>query len=443
MESDSNLFINLFVIAFLLFSNGFFVASEFALVSVRNTRISQLSKEGNFDARLALGALEHLDEYIAATQLGITISSIGLGWVGEATLARMFEPLFGFIPGIGKLVAVHSLAVGAAFTLITMLHVIIGELMPKSIALQFSEKTALIIAKPMYIIAKIFSPFVFILNGIGNALLKLAKVPPATSASLAHTTEELNMIINNSYKEGVLNETEKEMLENIFKFSDLTARQVMIPRPDMTGISANITMDELNGIILEHQYTRYPVYDEDLDHVVGIIHIKDVYKVVSDKSEFNLSKIIRKPMLVPETLTIDALIREFKIKHSQMAIVIDEFGGTAGLVTLEDVLEEVIGEVQDEFDAEEADIKQLNENEFIVNAILRIDEFNEYFETELNDEDIETIGGLVVKKLGKIANVLDETVINNLKFIVQDIDGARIIKLKVIRTQAEEITDLQ
>lgn len=438
MESYYTLFINLFIIAFLLFANGFFVASEFALVSVRNTRISQLANEGNLDAKLALSALHDLDRYIAAIQLGITVSSIGLGWVGEATLAKMFEPMFNYIPGIGQIIAVHTLSIGVAFTLITMLHVVIGELMPKSIALQYSEKTALIIAKPMYIITKLFTPFVFILNGFGNFLLKLLKVPPANTANLVHSTEELNMLINDSYKEGVLNETEKEMLANIFKFSDLTARQVMIPRPDMTSISMDIPIEELNKIISEHQYTRYPVYDEDLDHIIGIIHIKDVYRIMTDEAEFDITKILRKPMLVPETLTMDVLIREFKIKHSQMAIVIDEFGGTAGVVTLEDVLEEVIGEVQDEFDAEEADIKQVNENEFLVNAIVRLDEFNEYFKTEFNDEDVETIGGLVVKNLGKIANVLDETTIDNFGFVVQNIDGARVISLKVIKHECCE-----
>ncbi len=234
MDTDQSLLFNSLLIVFLLFANGFFVASEFALVSVRRTRLSQLAKEGNEDADIAINSVDHMDRSIAATQLGITIASIGLGWVGEATLVRFIEPVFHFLPEAARGVATHSLAVSIAFALITLMHVIIGELMPKSIALQFTEKTALVVARPMYIVSKIFAPFIFILNGIGNFLLSLLKIPPAHAGHLVHSVEELDMIINESHKEGVLNDTEKEILTNVFKFSDIQAKQVMVPRPDMT-----------------------------------------------------------------------------------------------------------------------------------------------------------------------------------------------------------------
>lgn len=434
MDEIGSILFNLFVIALLLFSNGFFVAAEFSMVSVRKTRITQLTNEGNFSAKLALEALKDLDKFIAAVQLGVTISSIGLGWVGEATLVRMFEPLFNFLPANYQLVASHTVSVTIAFALITVLHVVIGELMPKSIALQFPERTSLFIALPMKLITKLFDPLICLLNGLGGFLLKLLKIPPAQTSHLAHSIEELNMLINASYNEGVLNETEKEMLHNVFKFSDLTAKQVMVPRTDMACIPSDITFDELNTLTIESQYTRYPVYEENLDHISGIIHVKDLYGLSLRKEDFSVEKLLRPVLLVPETITMDNLVREFKKRQGQMAIIIDEFGGTSGLITLEDVLEEIFGEVQDEFDEdEEADIKEISEDTYLANAMMRLDEIDEFFEVEIIDEDVDTIGGLVVKELGRIAEVGDVVEIQNLEFVVKEIDGARITKLIITK----------
>ena len=435
MDIDQSLMFNLLIVAFLLFSNGFFVASEFAFVSIRKTRISQLTNEGNTDAKIALSGIEHLDKTIAAVQLGITISSIGLGWVGESTLVRLIEPIFHFLPQAWRGFATHSLAVTLAFSLITFMHVVIGELMPKSIALQFPERTTLFVARPMYAITKIFTPFIFLLNGLGNWLLSLIKIPPAHSAHIVHSVEELDMIINESHKEGVLNDTEKEILQNVFKFSDTLAKQVMVPRPDVVSVPIDISIDDLNKLIIENQYTRYPVYSEDLDHVLGILHVKDIYPLMVEGREINLKDIIRQPILVPETMTMDNMVLEFKEKKSQMAIVIDEFGGVSGLITLEDVLEEIFGEVQDEFDEEEADIRQIYDNEYVANAMMRLDEFSEYFNLKFDDEDVDTIGGLVVKYLGHIAKENDITTIGDFTFKVLETDGARIVKLKIKRQE--------
>lgn len=441
MDEIGSILFNLFVIGLLLFSNGFFVAAEFSMVSVRKTRITQLTNEGNFSAKVALEALKDLDKFIAAVQLGVTISSIGLGWVGEATLVRMVEPLFRFLPANYQLVAAHTVSVTIAFSLITVLHVVIGELMPKSIALQFPERTSLFIAVPMKLITKLFNPLICILNGFANFLLRFLRIPPSQTSHLAHSIEELNMLINASYNEGVLNETEKEMLHNVFKFSDLTAKQVMVPRTDMACISSDITFDELNALTTESQYTRYPVYEENLDHISGIIHVKDLYSLSLRKEEFSVEKLLRPVLLVPETITMDNLVREFKKRQSQMAIVIDEFGGTSGLITLEDVLEEIFGEVQDEFDAdEEADIKEIAEHTYLANAMMRLDEVAEFFEFEIIDEDVDTIGGLVVKVLGRIAEVGDIVEIENLELSVKEIDGARITKL-IITKKSEEVAN--
>ncbi len=442
MDESGNIFFNLFVIAFLLFSNGFFVAAEFAMVKVRKTRIEQLVNEGNFNAKIALEAIKDLDKFIAAVQLGVTISSIGLGWVGEGTLARIIEPLFAFLPGISQNIATHTVSVSAAFALITFLHVVIGELIPKSIALEYTENTALIIARPMQIITFVFSPFIWLLNGFGNWVLKLFHVPHSHTASLVHSTEELDMLVNASYNGGVLNETEKDILHNVFKFSDLTAKQVMIPRTDMVCIPNDMALEDLNKLAAESQYTRYPVYDEDIDHITGLIHVKDLYSLSIKDEVCPIAKLQRDIMLVPETITMDNLVLEFKKRKSQMAIVVDEFGGTSGLITLEDVLEEIFGEVQDEFDEEEEiDIKEIEENKYEANAMLRLDELAEFFqldEDSIDDEDIDTVGGLVVKLLGRLAEVNDTVTFDDLTFIVKEIDGARITKLEIIKKAKEQ-----
>ena len=444
MDETGNTIFNLFVIAFLLFSNGFFVASEFAMVKVRKTRIEQLVNEGNFNAKIALEALKDLDKFIAAVQLGVTISSIGLGWVGEGTLAHIIEPLFLFLPGISQNIATHTMSVSIAFALITFFHVVLGELIPKSIALEYTEKTALWVAKPMQILTYIFNPFIWLLNGFGNLVLKAMNIPHSHKGALVHSTEELDMLVNASYDGGVLNETEKDMLHNVFKFSDLTAKQVMVPRTDMVCISIDTPLEELNKLAAENQYTRYPVYEEDIDHIIGLVHVKDLYSLSIKDEICPISKILREVLLVPETITMDNLVLEFKKRKGQMAIVVDEFGGTSGLVTLEDVIEEIFGDVQDEFDEEEEqqeDIVEVAPNTYLANPMMRLDEFAEFFqikEEDIDDDDIDTIGGLVVKLLGRIAALNDTVTFNNLTFIVKDVDGARVTKLEIIKSEEEK-----
>ena len=425
------IFVNLAIIVLLLFFNGFFVAAEFAFVGVRKTRIQQLSNEGNFDAKLALDGLKNLDRYIAAVQLGITISSLGIGWVGESTLARLIHPIFQFLPSKLDTIATHTVSVTVAFVLITVLHVVIGELMPKSIALQYSEKTTLWVAKPMFVVTRLFAPMIVILNGLGNFLLRLCHIEPANSHHMVHSSEELNMLIDASCKGGALKEKEAEILQNVFKFSDLTAGQIMIPRTDMVCIPSDSSLEEINNTIIENQYTRYPVYDGNLDNIQGLIHIKDIYPLIVKQKEFALSSLLREAFFVPETMPIDNLAMEFQKQKSQMAIVIDEFGGTSGLVTHEDVMEEILGEVQDEFDDEEADIKPLANGEYEVCGKMRLDEFCEFFGVNLSDDDINTIGGYVVKQLGRIADENDTVNDNYFKYCVTKTDSGRILSIRV------------
>ena len=437
----TDIFINIFVILFLLFVNGFFVAAEFSLVKVRKTRLEQLCNEGNSNAKKAMKLVDDVNKMLAAAQLGVTIASIALGWVAESTIVQLIEPIIRLFAGSVAHISSHVVAVPISFVLVTYFHVLLGEQLPKCISLRHPETIALLVSTPMDMFITIFKPFVWLLEVSGNKILAACHAN-SEDASLVHSTEELDMLVDASYNEGVLNETEAEMLHNMFKFSDLMAKQVMIPRTDMVCIPDDITYEELNKVALENQYTRYPVYEENIDKILGFIHVKDLYSLAMNKGEFSVQKLIRPLMLVPETMTLDNLIIEFRKLHCQIAVVIDEFGGTSGLITLEDVLEEIIGEVQDEFDEEvEADIKEIGEDTYIANAMMRIDELVKFFDLKealFEEDDVDTIAGLVVKLLGRIAQVGDTVSFNGLTFTVKEVDGARITKLQIYKEHVVE-----
>jgi CBS domain containing-hemolysin-like protein len=440
-ESSLGIIISNWLIVFvLLLVNGFFVAAEFAIVKARRTKIEQLTKDGNVDAKLALRALEDMNYFIAAVQLGITIASIGIGWFGSPTVEKMLEPVLTNLPaGYGHLA--HIITAVVAFFTVTLLHVVVGEQVPKCVALQYPERISLYVAKPMDLFMTIARPFVWLLNVSCNVILKIFKVP-TSSARVVHTLEDLDLMVDASFDEGVLNETEKDMIHNVFQFSDLTAREVMIPRTDMICVPLDMSFEELNKLAAENQYTRYPVYDGDIDHITGLVHVKDLYSLALKDEVRTIQDIQRNIMLVPETITMDNLVREFKKNKGQMAIVVDEFGGTSGIITLEDVMEEIFGDVQDEFDEEaEFDIKEIKPNHYLANGMMRLDELANYFDVpdeKLEDEDVDTIAGLVVKELGRLAQLDDVVKYHEFTFTVKEIDGARITKLFIVREEEVE-----
>ena len=440
-----SIYFNLFIVILLIFANSFFVASEFAMVKVRKTRLEQLSCEGNSTAKLALKMTDDINDMLAAAQLGITIASIGLGWIGAKTIADILYKVLATVITFVSHDIWFVISVPVAFILITFFEVLLGEQIPKCVALQNTEKMALIVARPMKLMMVIFKPFVWFLARCSDKILEIFKIENVDN-ELVHTPEELDMLVDASYNEGELNETEAEMLHNMFNFSDLTAKQVMTPRTDMMCIDTDTSIDEIKTFTAENQYTRYPVYEETIDKILGFIHVKDLYSNILENKDIKLKDIIRPIMLVPETMTLDNLVIEFRKRKSQIGIVVDEFGGTSGLITLEDVIEEIVGEVQDEFDEdEETDIREVAPNTYVANAMMRIDEIAEFFDIEENQfdfEDVETIGGLVVKILGKIAQVGDVVQIEEqgLKFTVQKVDGARVTRLVI---QKEEIKNSQ
>lgn len=426
----------LILIILLILANSFFVASEFSMVRVRKTRLEQLILEGNATAKIALKLAENINDMLAAAQLGITLASVALGWVGAKTLDTILTPIIRDILPFESVAFCAILTFAISFITVTFFEVLIGEQLPKCISLQNTEKVALFVARPMQFVMKLFKPFVWFLSTCSTAILNALNIN-TSSNDIVHTTEELDMLVDASYNEGELNKTEAEMLHNMFNFSDLTAKQVMTPRTDMMCIEAIKSIDEIKKFTAENQYTRYPVYEETIDKILGFVHVKDLYTKLLEDTNIELKDIIRPILLVPETMTLDNLVIEFRKRKSQIGIVVDEFGGTSGLITLEDVIEEIVGEVQDEFDEEEEiDIREVAPNTYVANAMMRIDEIAEFFDIEENQfdyEDVDTIGGLVVKILGRIAQVGDTVEIadKGLKFDVQKVDGARITRLVI------------
>ncbi|HSP07893.1 MAG TPA: hemolysin family protein, partial [Acidobacteriota bacterium] len=332
----------------LILINGFFVTAEFAMVGARRTRLREKALEGNRLAKLAEKVIENLDEAVAATQLGITISSLLVGWIGEETLAEVFMTFFHYLPAPWAAVASHSVAATLAFALVTFLHVVIGELVPKSLGIRYPNRAALFVSQPMRLAMLTFKPFVWVLNGAGNAVIRMFGLQPIRGHQMVHSVEELKLLINASHEGGALDALEKDLLQKVFKFGDLVARQVMVPRTEITFFAANANIDEVIEVSGRTGHTRFPICQKDIDDIVGILHMKDVVHHLHSGVRFDLTKIMKDAAFVPESMPIIQLLTFLKQKHTQMVIVVDEFGGTSGLVTLEDVIEEIIGDFYDE-----------------------------------------------------------------------------------------------
>lgn len=434
-------FVGLTAIAILVLVNGFFVAAEFSLVSVRRTRVEELVRLGRPGARAVQHAVKDPDRFIAATQLGITLASLGLGWIGEPALSHLLEPLFEFLPGEIAGQAAHLVAGTAiAFAIITFLHVIIGELMPKSVALQRPEQTALIVAGPTLFAETVFRPFIWLLNGTGNFLLRSLGLGRSSGHENLHSVEELKIIAEASEQGGLIEPDEREMLHAIFDLRSTTARQVMVPRTEMVTVAATATLAEVLDVAAHHRLTKFPVYESDPDHIVGIVHIKDVVRVVHESVERGAAgeallgparAIMREALFVPETIHVDDLIARFRRHKQHIAILLDEFGGTSGLVTLEDLAEELFGDVRDVFDVAEPDIQPRADGSFSVSGLTLIEEVDDTLGLNLVDENSDTIAGYVLSRLGRIPVVGDDLESDGLAFRVEKMDGLRIDRIAI------------
>lgn len=396
----------IFFTFFLVALNGFFVAAEFAIVKVRASQIEIKAKSGSRVANIAKHITQHLDGYLAATQLGITLASLGLGWVGESVMHSIVHNLL--INFNLSEVYITSISTGIAFLFITVMHIVFGELAPKSVAIQRPVATTLFIALPLQGFYWLFRPFIWILNGFANVVLKLFGISSIGGHDSVHSTEELYYLLDQGKESGALDTNEHELIRNVFDFNERVVKNIMVPRTKISGVELSTPKKEVVEKIIAEGYSRLPVYDDIIDKIIGIVHAKDILPLLADNKEWTLSDIIRKPYFVPETKKINDLLSELQQKRIQIAIVIDEFGGTAGMVTLEDIVEEIVGEIQDEYDEEKPTVEKISDTEFIINAYATVYDVNEHLPHDLpEDEDFDTVGGLVSHAFGKIPEVGD------------------------------------
>lgn len=414
--------------------NGFFVAAEFAMVRIRESRIATLADAGSKRAGFAKSMVNNLDAYLSACQLGITLASLGLGWIGEPAVASFLRPLFHAL-GWTNEVAIHGTAVAIAFVLITVLHIVIGELAPKSMAIRKPESVAMIAAAPMVLFYKTMFPFIWVLNGMANALLRVLKIEPASELDSAHTEEEIRILVKESNKNGLIDNTEMALVDNIFEFADTTAREVMIPRTEMICLYTNLSREENLETAYDGMRTRYPVCEQDKDHIIGFIHIKDLMR----SPEADYDSLIRPIIAVPESIRISELMKLMQRSRTQIAMLVDEYGGTAGLVTLEDIMEEIVGEIQDEFDEEERpETEQAGEFSYSIDGMMLIEDVNDQFGFELNFDDYDTIGGWLYARIDELPPQKGQSVDHEgCTFIVDETEQKRISRVRILKPLPE------
>ena len=416
------LLVELVAVVLLILLNAFFVAGEYALVTVRRTRVKELADEGSRTARSVVKITSDPPHFIAAMQLGVTLTSLAIGALGERVLSDFFDQWLATV-----------LAVLLAFLIITFLHVVVGELVPKGIALSYSERVALAVSAPVRLFFFVFKPLIWVLQRSSELAQRAIGIDPSFSEGVAHSEAELKMLLEVSTEHGEIEKDEREMLYKVFDFAEKEVADVMVPRPDVAGLAIDLAPEEAMAAMLEAPYTRYPVYRETLDDIVGILHVRDLVASLHNGGggAVALAELLRAPYVVPETKDLGALLAEFRRTSQHIAVVVDEYGATAGIVTLEDLLEEIVGDIEDEFDLPNELVERLSETTVRIDGSFTIDDFNEEFGTELDTEDFHTVAGFVFGHLGRAAEVGDEVAEDQVRFRVLETSGSRIQRLEV------------
>jgi putative hemolysin len=416
------LFLELLGVAALILLNAYFVAAEYALVTARKTRIQELAQKGDRRARAVLRIVGDPPRFIAAMQLGVTGASLAIGALGEQVLAKVFDPIFASV-----------VAFALAFLIITFLHVVVGELVPKGVALGYSERTALAVSAPVRGFFVVFKPLIWVLQRSSEAILRALGLQPPGGEVDVYSEAELKMLLSRSTEEGELEQQEQEMLYKVFDFADKEVSAVMVPRPEVVALSVELPPEEALSAVIESPYTRYPVYRGTLDEIVGILHVRDLFSALVDRgiAGVQLEHLLRPAYIVPETKDLAALLAEFRKANQHMAIVVDEYGDLEGIVTLEDLLEEIVGEIEDEFDLPDESIERLEDGRIRIHGTFPIDDFNEQFQRSLPIEDYHTIGGFVFGMLGRAPEPGDEVSHDGVRFKVLEVEGSRIEMLEV------------
>ena len=429
--------LSLLALLLLVLLNGFFVAAEFALVSLQKPRIDQLANTGNRAAKRVQAALSHLDTCFAGTQLGVTMASLALGSIGEPAMAHLLLPLFAMLlPHSVVGISAHAVAFAVGFALVTSLHIVLGELVPKSIAFQRADSAALRLIPVLSVYIAVFRPFIVVLNKTGNRVLKTLGLTPVAGHNAVHSVEELELLVHDSRAAGEINEQQERMVSGVFDFKDTIVRKLMTPRLDITAVDLHCSTEDLLHVVTQSGHSRLPVFDKTLDDIKGIIHVKDVLLDVADGSmDATLAELMRPPYFVPENKRATDLLAELRRKKSQMAVVIDEYGVVSGLVTIEDLLEQIVGDIMDEYDVEEIPLTPINETTWLADGALPLEELTEHLGVELTFEDNppDTIGGLVFDLLGHQPAVGETVQTNRLQLRVEATDGRRVQKVRVVK----------
>ncbi|VYS86453.1 Magnesium and cobalt efflux protein CorC [Campylobacter ureolyticus] len=430
MDTDSSGLMLILAFVFVLL-NAFFVLSEFAIVKIRKSKLEELSKDGVKNAKMAYEITNSLDSYLSATQLGITISSLALGWIGEPAVAMLIEKPINSIFEANATV-IHSISFIISFTFITLLHVVLGELVPKSVAIATPETSVLFVAKPLHAFWVIFKPFIAVFDFLAGGILKLIGIRPAGESEIAHSEEEIKIIVAESLKGGVLDSIETQIIKNAVDFSDTVAKEIMTPRKQMVCLNAQKSYEENYKKVIDSKYTRFPYIDGSKDSVLGMIHIRDILQ--SDKKDFN--KIVRKILIVPENSSIASILSMMNKERISAALVIDEYGGTSGLITMEDIIEEVLGDINDEHDESEVKFRSIKDGIYELVGTYEIEDFEEITGVDF-DDDIEeiTIGGYVFNLIGRLPKAGDKAEDENFIYEVLKMDGNIIQTLKAIKKE--------
>jgi CBS domain containing-hemolysin-like protein len=414
--------------------NGFFVAAEFAIVKVRATQLEPLAKAGSRRAQVAEHLVHHLDSYLSACQLGVTMANLGLGWVGEPFVAGSLMPLFATI-GIHDSAVVHTVVLAIAFSIITYLHIVLGELAPKWLAIQYARTTSLVIARPLHLFFRVFYPFIWFLNANANMFLRLVGIKPAGEHEMAQSEEELRLMLS---KGKAITSTGKSISLRAIGLRDRTVRQVMVPRTNVVVLDTNKTIEQNLAVAIDGQFTRYPLCDQNVDNVVGMVHLKDLFKLKGDTGPgTRLLEIKREMLFVPDTSSLERTLNTFLAKRVLMAIAVDEYGGTAGLVTLENVLEELVGEIRDEFDTESVYVQKISETEFIVDGSMPMLDFTRQFSVVPDSTDVISVSGYVVHVLGRAPERGASVRLGAWQGLVEAVDGLKIKSVRLRKQQVE------
>ena len=446
LEDPFLLSLKILVVFLLVFGNAFFVAAEFSIVKMRSSRLDVLIAEGNRRASYAKKLADRLDVALSVTQLGITIVSLGLGWLGEPVVASLLHPAFSWF-GVPES-AVETVSFAIAFFLITSLHIVGGELIPKNVAIRKVESVALTVALPLLVFQRIMYPFVWLLNHVANwAEERMGFSVVTKEEDVAHTEEEIRVLMEESHRQGFIDKTELEFVDNVFDFADLSVREIMIPRTDMVCLDLEDSLEESIEMAMEERLTRYPICDGGKDNIIGFLHIKDFLQTLYKKEAPDLRKLARHALVVPEAMAVSRLLQTMQQERSQLAIVVDEYGGTAGMVTIEDVIEEIVGDIQDEFDTDRPLVEKKGACLYSVDAKMLLEELEDILEVTIDEEEIDSVGGWISAHVDNPPRVGQKAVFGDAQFFVEETEGVRITRVlcrlgREPQKEHDEIVDL-